>query len=363
VKQQPIEIRGLTITLAALAILFAGTTVLAHWYQNQRLERAASSFQRGSELAREGQHERAIEQFRNALAVSRESAEYRLALARSLMALGRYGEAALQLSEVLKADPAEALPNLLLARIAASQGKTEDAYNYYHRAVYGYWPSSPEANRLSARWELVDMLAKTKQTTRIVSELLGLADESRDDTGAQQRIARMLLDNQAPTQAAQIAEGVIKRDPKDFETRTVLGRAEMELGNYQLARDAFRRALAYNPKYEPARENMAVVNEVLSLDPTLRGLGAAERYRRSRDLATRALSALEQCLKERLVPPETADLVDQARQALAGKPVVRAAAAENNIALAEELWQHRTDLCGPKYDDEPVARVLARIAK
>lgn len=362
-KQQPIEIRDLTVTLAALAILFAGTTILAHWYQNQRLERAAFSFQRGSELARGGQYERAIEQFRNALAVSRESTDYRLALARSLMALGRDSEAALQLSEVLKADPAEALPNLLLARIAASRGNTEDAYNYYHRAVYGFWPNSPEANRLSARWELIDMLARTKQKTRIVAELLGAADESRDDIGAQKRIARMLLDNEAPTQAAQIAEGVIAREPKDFETRTVLGRAEMELGNYQLARDAFRRALAYNPKYEPARDNMAIVNEVLSLDPTLRGLGAAERYRRSRDLATRSLAALEQCLKGRLVPPETADLVDQARRMLAGRPAGRSAAAENNIALAEELWQHRTGLCGPQYADEPLARVLARIAK
>lgn len=362
-KDSPVEIRGLTIVLAAVAFLFAGTTLLAHWYENQRFARAAARFERGSELAREGQHERAIDQFRNALAVSRESTEYRLALARSLMAVGRQSEAALQLSEVLRADPAEALPNLLLARIAAGEGKSEEAYNFYHRAIYGFWRAAPEANRLSARWELIDLLAKTKQTTRITAELLGVADEARDDPEAQKRIARMLLDNDAPTQAAQIAQGVLAENPKDFETRTVLGRAELELGNYQLARDAFRRALAYNSRYEPAREHLNVVNEVLSLDPTLRGLGAAERYRRSRDLAGRALTALEGCLKERLVPPETADLVDEARKAIESRPRDRALAADTNVALAEELWQHRADFCGSAAGDEPVARVLARLAK
>lgn len=362
-KGSPVEIRGLTIVLAALALLFAGTTLLAHWYESQRLKRAAASFERGSELAREGRHERAIEQFRNALAVSRESAEYRLALAQSLMALGQRGEAALQLSEVLRADPAEALPNLLLARIAATEGKDEEAYNFYHRAVYGFWRTAPEANRLSARWELIDLLSKTRQTTRITAELLGVADEARDDADAQRRIARMLLDNDAPTQAKQVARGVLTQNPKDFETRTVLGRAELELGNYQLARDAFRRALAYNARYEPAREHLNVVNEVLSLDPTLRGLGAEERYRRSRDLAGRALAALERCLKERLVPPETADLVDEARKAIESRPRNRALAADTNVALAEELWEQRAAFCGSGGDDEPVARVLTRLSK
>lgn len=358
-----LEIRVLVLVLTGIAALFAFTTVLAQWYKQEQQDRARTAFLKGQALARAGEHEEAIESYRNALAVSRSSVEYRVALARSLMQLGRNSEAALHLQEVLRTDPAAALPNLLLARIAASENRIEAAVDYYHRATFGYWRTDPQANRLEARWELVDLLTATKQTKQVIAELISIADETPASPEVQTRVAGMLIDQGSPNAAAEILRTVIRSEPSNAEARTLLGRAEIVLGNYQRARDSFRRALQYDSQYSPARKELALVTEALSLDPTLRGLSGAERLKRSQELASRTLSALESCAKDRLLPPETADLMAEARLSLKRTHSDRARAVEINIALAEALWEQRGALCGGEPGDDPTGRVLARLSR
>jgi tetratricopeptide (TPR) repeat protein len=197
-KRPQLEIRVLVLVFMGIAALFAFTTVLAHWYKQQQHERAVEAFRRGQEQAQAGKHEQAIESYQNALAVSRSSTEYRVALARSLMQVGRNSEASLHLQEVLRADPAGALPNLLLARIAASEGRVEAAIDYYHRATFGYWRIDPQANRLAARWELVGLLSATRQTKQVIAELISISDEAPANPDVQSRVAGMLIERGAP---------------------------------------------------------------------------------------------------------------------------------------------------------------------
>jgi tetratricopeptide (TPR) repeat protein len=362
-KRPQLEIRVLVLVFMGIAALFAFTTVLAHWYKQQQHERAVEAFRRGQEQAQAGKHEQAIESYQNALAVSRSSTEYRVALARSLMQVGRNSEASQHLQEVLRADPAGALPNLLLARIAASEGRVEAAIDYYHRATFGYWRIDPQANRLAARWELVGLLSATRQTKQVIAELISIADEAPGNPDVQNRVAGMLIEHGAPDPAVDILRSVVRAQPSNVEARTMLGRAEVARNNYQSARDSFRRALQYNPEYSPARKELALVTETLSLDPTLRGLSGAHRLERSRKLASRALSDLEGCSKDRLVPPETADVMSETRLSLERRVTDRARAVEINIALAEALWAQREDICGQEPADEPVRRVLARLSR
>lgn len=362
-KGPHVEIRVLVIVLTGIAVLFAFTTLVARWYKQEQQERAVSAFRTGQELARAGKHEQAIESFQNALAVSRSSTEYRVALARSLMQVGRKSEAALHLQEVLRADPAAALPNLLLARIAAREGRTEAAVNYYHRATFGYWPVDAQAKRLATRWELVDLLRATKQTKQVIAELISIADEAPASPDVQRRVAGLLLEQGSPNPAADVLRGVIRTQPSDVEARTMLGRAEIALGNDQSARDSFRRALQYDPGYAPARKQLALVTEALSLDPTLRGLSGAQRLKRSQELISRTLANLEACAKHRLLPPETLDIMAEARASLKHRHPDRAQAVEINIALAEALWAQRSDICGEEAGDEPLRRVLARLSR
>ncbi|HWR51555.1 MAG TPA: tetratricopeptide repeat protein [Bryobacteraceae bacterium] len=361
-KGPQLEIRVLVLVLTAVTAMFALTTLVAHWYSGEQQDRARNAFLRGEELAQTKRHEQAVESFRNALAVSRSSTEYRMALARSLMELGQNSEAALHLQEVLRGDPAAALPNLLLARIAAREGRTGAAVDYYHRAIFGFWPADAQARRLAARWELVNLLAAAKQTKQVIAELISIADETPSNPEVQSRVAGMLIQYGSPSPAADILRSVIRAQPLNVEAWTMLGRAEMDLGNYQRARTSFRRALQYDPGYSPARQELSLVTEALSLDPTLRGLSGAQRLKRSQELASRALAAVDECARDRLLPPETADLIAQARATLARRQTDRARGVEINIALAEALWEQRGELCGGA-GDEPVGRVLARLSR
>lgn len=138
---------------------------------------AATSWH-GQALAKRGSHAKALEQFRAALLVNRASTEYRLALSESLVALGRLGEASLHPQEVLRHDPSQALPNLLLARIAASRGRTEDAVGYYQRAIFGFWDPGEAGLRMQARWELIDRQAKMGAVKQVIAGLLEAAAEA-----------------------------------------------------------------------------------------------------------------------------------------------------------------------------------------
>ncbi len=55
----------------------------------------------------------------------------------------------------------------------------------------------------------------------------------------------------------------------------------MALDDYRGAQRAFKTALRLNAADSNAATRLELVEQVLELDPTLRGLSAAERYRRS----------------------------------------------------------------------------------
>jgi thioredoxin-like negative regulator of GroEL len=66
--------------------------------------------------------------------------------------------------------PQDAAVNLALARVAARRGSVEDATRYYHNAMYGVWPSEPDANRNRARVELIKFLLEKNARAQADSE-------------------------------------------------------------------------------------------------------------------------------------------------------------------------------------------------
>jgi len=105
--------------------------------------------------------------------------------------------------------------------------------------------------------------------------------------------------------------------------------------------------------------------DVLARDPTIRGLGPNQRFRRSLMLLRQTLDEATNCLPQ---PPDPAAqaLLDSAAQALAERvPAIREAeAAESDVDLAEKLWQVRKKSCGtPPSPDSPLTLVLAKMAQ
>lgn len=350
----------------AAAALFAVTSIAAGRYHRAQAARAEEFFARGGRLAAQNKGREALQAYQNALAIERNNTRYRLAVALELMNLGRPREAAIYFHELLRADPASAIPNLMLARIAASDGDIDGAMKFYHRAVFGYWPPGSEQKRTEAQWELVDFLQKNGTRKQVLAELLQL-DQMPIDVDERKRVAGLLVEYGAPGQAADIFRDLLSLDSRDAQAWAGLGEANLMQGLYLEARTAFRRAARWSPDDRSIRQKLELTEAVIGLDPTIRGLGQDQRFARSQKLLRLAISALDECVEEGAsVPEPERKLVETARKAAAAHPRRSAytTAIDDNISLAERLWQLRTSLCAsPDSRYEALARVLTRLSE
>jgi tetratricopeptide (TPR) repeat protein len=273
------------------------------------------------------------------------------------------------LEEVLRRDPTNGPANLGLARIAAQQQRTEEAVTCYHRAIYGSWPANPVANQVQARFELAAFLEKAGLRTQATAELLAIIGFVPNDAVTRKRIGRLLLDYGSPRQSADVFRGLLRESNRDAEAYSGLGAAEFAEEHYVPAREAFRAAIRLNPSDATTQQELALCERILELDPTVRGLGPAERYGRSAALLQTALARAEQCLPKVNQPTDAQSLrtwADTARQLLARHPARQSygSATESNLSLAEELWAASQKLCGAASGlDAATDRVLATLSR
>jgi CIC family chloride channel protein len=347
--------------IAALLVLVFLIGILHYFYRSQRGERADQYFKNGSELLLQGRNQEAVEQFRNALSISRDNQQYRLSLGLTLAKEGQTAEGSVYLNEVLKRDPNSGAPNLGLARIAAARGKTSDAIMYYHRAIYGTWAAGEESNRLEARFELAGYLKKSGLQKEAIAELLAALEQARNNDAAKKRIGRLVLEYGSPRQAADVFREILRTNPRDPRTWASLGTSELAQEDYVDARTAFRNAARFDPTDDQSKKQLELTDRILALDPNAAGLRAAGRYQRSVEILTGALQMIEQCPAAGNNPA-----VDQARKDLAHR--ARRAeiddATDMNLGLAVRLWKSTKTLCpSQQQKDEALDQVLARLAR
>ena len=358
--------RLIAATLGAL--LLAGA--LTYYSRSQRAALADQYFKAGNDMVLHDRNQEAVEQFRSALSVSPNNREYRLALGLTLVKTDHLEEASVYLEELLRQDPNNGRANLGMARIAAQQGRTADAVTYYHRAIYGSWPADQAANQVQARFELAGFLEKAGLRTQAAGELLALFDHAApNDTATRKRIGRLLLDYGSPRESADVFRSLVSENDSDAEAYSGLGSAEFAQARYVEAREAFRTALRLNHSDAATEREMALCERILEMDPTVPGIGPAERYRRSAALLQGILRTVEQCLPKVGQPADAQSLrtqADRARQLLARHPARRSYddAAESDLSLAEELWSASQRLCGaPSGLDAATDRLLATLSR
>jgi hypothetical protein len=135
------------------------------------------------------------------------------------------------------------------------------------------------------------------------------------------------------------------------------------------AQDAFSNALRWNPADEAIRERLKLCEQIIALDPAIRGLISEERYRRSGRLVEETLGALEQCTASHVdsTPPDSLrELMESARKTLSKRSrlISYGDVAESNDSLAVELWTSREKLCGASgAAEEALERVIAKLPK
>ena len=349
------------VIAAGLAVLLV-IGFLNYYYRSARSQRAEEFYKTGNELLQQNRDDEAVQQFRDALSAAPGNAPYRLALGLALAKANHPAEASDYLSALLKRYPENALANLGQARIAATQGNTVNAVKFFHRAIDGTWPAGQEQNRMQARLELASLLEKTGQRTQAIAELLAALGPAARDATMKKKIGRLLLGYGAPREAADVFRNVVQMDDRDADAYAGLGASELALENYQGTRDAFHKALQWNPSDEMSKKQLEVSEDVLSLDPNARGLRASDRYERSKKLLQAELMRFDQCQ-----PGSKA--ADPARKVLTSHPRRGALedSADMNLVLVEDLWKQEQKLCGAAHtlnpNEDAIERVLARLSR
>lgn len=292
--------RVFVAAIAVVLVMGVVTGVAARAYHDARHRGARAQFELGEAAANTGQTTAALEHYRAALALDRDHSQYRRALAIALISLRRTAEANTHLEQLLESDPVDGEANLLLARINAGRGAFTETEAFYQRAIYGRWSTSASesgeapARRLAARFELIEWLVQMGAIAPARAEQLRLQTEVPDVPFLQLELARRMLALGQPAPAAAILRRELARRA-DPAVAADLARAEMETGRFVEARAAARRAVNLDARDQRSRQRLAVINEVLALDPTLRGLPDAERFRRAQLLLRRVHQDLLSC--------------------------------------------------------------------
>ena len=349
---------GALTALIAVALM-AG--FLNYFYRAERASRAQRYFDAGNKLYAQERVDEAIAQYRDALSISHRP-EARLALGLALVKAGRMNEASIYLNEVLRENPGSGPANLGMAQIEVPSGDIDRATLHFQRAIYGAWPDKPEEHRFQARLQLVDVLLKAGRKAEAQAQLMAAAAAVANQPALRKQVGIMLLENGLPREAATLFREMVQHDHTDAGAYTGLGEAEFALGRFSEARDAYHAVLKIDPSNREATRRLDLCDRILALDPGLRGLSSAERYRRSREILSRVADTLVQCVGgESSVPDELKPEFQSARTALAVKrPASTSDAAEQNMETAKHLWTARPSVCRvPPSAEDPLVRILA----
>lgn len=362
---EPSPVGNAGLILLVIGALFAADTFLVKVVRADSKLEAARSFEQGATLMRSGDYGGAIDRIENALTIERDNRDYKRTLAEAELGAGRLAGAEEDLTELLQTNPADGRASLMLARVLEKEGHDEDAISYFHRAIYGQWSVDSTGNRLKTRFELIDLLAKRNSKEELLAELLVVQDEAPTDMTTRLRIGRLFLAAGSPVRAADVFRSVLHETPQNEAALVGLGDAEFAGANYRAAEKDFAAAIRFAPEDHTAQQRLDLANQVLTLDPAVRGLGAEERFRRSRELLNLALEDVEQCLGP-TPPPGAQQLLEEARKTLSER--VRSSreeeAFESGLDLAEQIWQLRKTACkSPTGSNTPVDLVLAKLAQ
>jgi len=352
---------GMLVALAGLVIL---TGFINYFYRAQRSTEAQTAHQTGEQLLAANRYEEAIEQFRRALSISH-STDDRLALGLALADAGHENEAASYLNQVLRDRPQSGPANLGMARVLTQQGHIDDAILRYQRAATGSWPEKTEQNRIQARFELVEMLQKAGRRTQARAELLALAAQPPPDVASRQLLSSLLIDAGMVKDAADMYRTIAQRERLNASAFEGLAESELQLGDYAAAQQAFRRVVSIDSSNKDAAEKAQESGELLSLDPTLPGLRAEDRFRRSQAVLRKVFEDQSQCASGSRSGRVGGSDTQAARAALSRRkrPASYDDATQSNIALAGKLWAERLKTCKTPAPYDALARLMAKLAK
>jgi len=253
-----------------LLLVFVVTGFAARTYHAEEGKLSVRWYSRGEAAIAAGRPEEAIQDFRTALAYSRENGEngggnteYDLSLARALKAAGHISAAREYLLGLGDRGPYNAELFLELARLAVAQNDIQNAIQYYDTSIYSVWPKDPIENRRLVRIELANFLMDHGQQSDAQAVLLAMATELPPDAAKHAQAGDLLLragENDQALKQFKIALELDRRAPGAFRGA---GLAEFNLGEFENAVSDLERAERQAPLDAQAQAALEQAREAL----------------------------------------------------------------------------------------------------
>ncbi|HEX3352778.1 MAG TPA: tetratricopeptide repeat protein [Terriglobales bacterium] len=353
-RRPPVILASLLI-VAVLA--FAGVNRLVNRFGEQEKALARHLYEHGLQAQSSGNPEAALGDFRAALGYSHDNFQYQLSLARALRDTGRTAEAESYLISLWERSPQEGAVNLALGRLFAREKHFDKAIQYYHNAIYGFWPSEADTRRRDAQFELIEFLVQQKAYPQAQAELITMASALPADSSLHLRVANLFARAQDYDHALAQCQEVLRTDHGNQTALYGAAQAAFRLGRYRTAQGYLQSALRADPQNADARQLLETATQVLQSDPFAPRISDAERNRRVRSAFLRAGDRLEACAKSQgidLSPqsPSTG-LPSLEAQWLELKPKVTRLGSSNDglldqlMNLVYEIEQQTQSVCGP----------------
>jgi len=357
--------------LAALLVLIAGffvfTSFAAKSYRHQEESFGESWYHQGEQALSQGRASEAVEDFRNALAYSRDNDRYRLRLAQALIADQRPQEARAHLLSLWEREPGDGTVNLELARLEGRRGELGQALRYYHGAIYGVWPEEPSEHRWETRFEVSEFLLGRQANAQAQSELLALAASlPRDDAARQTRLGNLFLRAGLDGRALTAFRNALQAQPKLPAALAGAGEAAFHAGDYRTALSYLRRAAQEDPQNQHASDLLTTAGLVLELDPFQPRLPAKERARRVVHDFQTALERLQGCTQKAGSPadPSLASLYQEGtsrKRRVQERVLARDSdALEGAMEFAFQMEQAAERHCGAATGEDLALLLIAR---
>ena len=353
----------LIVVVAGVLGLFLVGGLLANHYYSARVQRAREAYESGIELVKQHRDADAVEAFRSALSQTHRD-EYREALGLALARLGRDVEARVYLGQVLQREPSNGPANLSMARLQRRTGDVAGAINSYRRAASGTWNQEDPQDRTDGVFEFVALLRQTGAQREAEAELLREADRVTTIDGLV-RVGQGLDALGSHRAAADVFKDVIARAPRSTAGYRGLGESLTAQDNLVAALDVFDQALRLDPEDSVAMHGRDWCRQVLSLDPTKKGLSPRERYERSQQVLQAVVAMAESCSGANTANGELASRLANARAAATStkRPTNLAEGAESRAQTAESLWRVVSPSCTSQPQWSALGRVISRLQR
>ena len=294
-RRETIVITGVFVVIA---ILFFISTVAVHAYYGKLRQLSRDWAREGDRDLTAGNAQRAIQEYRDALAYDGKNTTYQLHLAQALSRVGDTDEARAYLLHLWTEAPGDGVVNLELARLSTRAGAVDDALRYFHDAIYGVWEVDPEERRREARLELIGLLLRQNRKNQADAELISLLALLPRRADAYAQAGALFLQAGDPPRALEEFRRALRLSPSYEDALRGAGEAAFELQELGLAQEYLSKAEAERRGNAEAQSMLATIKMVHEMDPFGFRLSQRERTARVRTDFQTAMQRLQTCISQ-----------------------------------------------------------------